>query len=482
MPSHEERATMSAIATPPPPEPTGAAPGGIPLLAELPAELLEEVARGARRLRLPAGRVVIHEGAPGDGLYLLVAGELEVTRRCGGQEVVLAVFGPGALLGEMSLLERSPRSASVRTTRDSELLAIESADFQALLERSPALSSILLRTVLLRLRSTEASLIQHAKLASLGTLTAGLAHELNNPAAALLRGLPQLADALVGLDRGAAAVGGLGLHGELEARLERLAAGAPDPVAAARSAVGGMEAEDRLLDWLEARGVEDPARLAPPLLAGGWTPERLRGLVDGIDGEHVPPALRWLAARCAASTLVEELTRSAAGVSDIVGAVRAHASLGRPSVREQDVAGGIESTLLVLRGRLRDGIEVRRDYAPDLPPVEAYGGELNQVWANLVENAIDAMQGRGTLDLRVAGAEDGVVVQVVDSGPGIPPDVQPRVFDPFFTTKPVGEGMGLGLHIAYQIVRRHRGSIHVDSRPGRTAFTVELPLRLRAEP
>jgi signal transduction histidine kinase len=473
---------MSTLATPPRPEPTSADLRGIPLLAGLPAELLEEVARHARRLRLPAGRVVMREGAPGDGLYLLVEGELEVTRRCGEQEVVLAVFGPGAVLGEMSLLEQSPRSASVRTTRDSELLAVGPADFQALLERSPALSSALLRTVLLRLRGTEASLIQHAKLASLGTLTAGLAHELNNPAAALLRGLPQLADALAGLDRRAAALGGLGLHDELEARLERLAVRAPDPVAAARSAVAGIEAEDRLLDWLEARGVEGPLRLAPPLLAGGWTPARLRELLDGIEGEHVPPSIRWLAARSSASTLVEELARSAAAISDIVGAVRAHASLGRPSVREQDVTAGIESTLLILRGRLREGIEVRRDYAADLPLVEAYGGELNQVWANLVENAIDAMQGRGTLELRAAGAGDRVIVQVVDSGPGIPPDLQPRLFDPFFTTKPVGEGMGLGLHIAYQAVQRHRGSIRVDSRPGRTAFTVTLPVRLPTEP
>jgi signal transduction histidine kinase len=451
----------------------------IPLLAGLPRELLTDVASHTRRLRVPAGQVVMHEGTTGDGLYLLVEGELEVTRRCGEQEVVLAVFGSGAFLGEMSLVEHTPRTASVRTLRDSELLVIEPEDFERLLERSPATALTLLRTVLARLRSTEASLIQHGKLASLGTLAAGLAHELNNPAAALRSGLPHLRDALAELERAAARLGSLGLLSIAEARLE-VPGGAADRPVAAPFGPDAIEAEDRLLDWLEAHGVEHSVRMASPLLLAGWTPAALTEFLEGLDARHVTPVLDWLAVRCAASALIDEMSLSAGAISDIVAAVKAHSALGQPLIREQDVVQGIESALLILGRRLRDGITVLRNFDPMLPRVEAFGAELNHVWANLIENAIDAMRGRGTLELRAAGIGNALIVEVTDSGPGIPSKLRERVFDPFFTTKPIGSGTGLGLHVAYNIVRRHGGTITVESRPGRTTFSVVLPLRIRS--
>jgi signal transduction histidine kinase len=453
---------------------------GLPLLAGLPAEVLADVASHACRLQVPAGKIVMEEGSLGDGLYLLVDGQLEVTRREGNCEVVLAVVGSGAFLGEMSLIEQGPRSASVRTVRDSELLVIGPADFEALIEQSPSTALTLLRTVIARLRSTEASLVQHGKLASLGTLAAGLAHELNNPASALGRGLPRLREAWAELERSAAELGRLGLWSRLEIEMRRRGIAVPAPTAAVPAGLGAIEAEDRLLDFLEARGVEHAARAAPPLAAAGWTPERLDDLLGDLGPSHASAALHWLAARCDALALIEELARSTGAISDIVAAVKAHSALGQSAAHEVDVVRGVESALVVLRYKLGEGITIVRDFAPHLPRVESYGAELNHVWANLIENALDAMQGRGTLRLDAVPIRDGIAVRVTDDGPGIPDGIRARVFDPFFTTKPLGVGTGLGLHIAYHAVNRHGGTIRVESRPGRTTFTVELPLRVRS--
>jgi signal transduction histidine kinase len=323
-------------------------------------------------------------------------------------------------------------------------------------------------------------MIQHARLASLGPLAAGLAHELNNPASALRRGLPQLQDALTELDRCAGRVGELGLGVGPGQALRQSLLAASEPADPPLVGLDLLNAEDRLLDWLGARDVEHASRVAPPLAAAGWDPGRLEVLLAGIEPALATPVLHWLAARCAAAGLIDELTRSAAAISEVVSAVRSHSALGPSAVREHDVVQGIESALVILRGRLRQGVTVVRDFAPEVPRVEAFGAELNHVWSNLIENAIDAMPAGGTLELRTATSAAGISVEVTDHGPGIPEDVRPRIFDPFFTTKPPGVGTGLGLHIVHSTVRRHSGSVRVESRPGRTTFTVRLPLRLPA--
>jgi signal transduction histidine kinase len=455
--------------------------GELPLLAGLSTADLVDLVRRARRLNVPAGEFVIREGTPSDGLYLLLDGELEVTRREGERNVVLAVYGPGVFLGEMSLVEQVPRSASIRSVSDSTLLVIEPAEFYRLLQISPAASATVLRTVVERLRRTEASLIQSAHLASLGTLAAGLAHELNNPAAALQRGLPQLRGVMFELERCAEQIGRLGIQTRLAARLDMLDGIGSTPGSDAAFAMSTQHAEDELLDWLDARGTMHAAALAPSLVAGDWSPARLQQLLDGFDEEHAEPVLRWLAARCAASAVTDELAQSAAAISETVAAVKAHSAPGQSAIRDYDIVEGLESTLVILRGRLREAITVVRDYPASRTRIESFGGELNHVWANLIDNAIDAMAGSGTLELRVHACRDGVAVRVTDHGSGIPEAIQPRIFDPFFTTKPFGAGTGLGLHIAYSIVRRHGGTLEVESRPGRTAFTVELPLRLRRD-
>lgn len=451
--------------------------GNLPLLRDLPVPELERIARVATRRTVPAGDVVMEEGTAGDGLYIVVAGELEVSRREGDAEVVLAIQGPGAFLGEMSLLERTPRSATVRAVRPSELLIIPVPGFHDLLANSPAAGLTLLRTFASRLRSTEAAVRQSAKLASLGTLAAGLAHELNNPTSALARGTLALDPAIDDLDRCARRIGELGLGSELRARLDRM--GGPEGLAyAPRSLAALNRAEDQLTGWLDRRGFDRPVATAGPLALCGWTPDRIEALVGGLNSGQDVAVLEWVAARCATAALAQETRAAASAITDVVEAVKAHTQLGQAPVQTVRVADGLEATLVLLRGRFEPEVEVVRDYEPDLPAIEAYGGELNQVWANLIDNALQAMGDRGTLELRTVARGDGVVVEVVDSGPGILPEVLPRIFDPFYTTKPVGTGTGLGLHVAYTVVRRHGGHLRVTSRPGRTTFTVELPLRL----
>jgi signal transduction histidine kinase len=450
----------------------------LPLLADLPAEDLERIAGLTVRLHVPSGTVVMEEGTEGDGLYIIVDGELEITRREGSSEILLAVQGPGTFLGEMSLMEKAPRNATVRALRPSELLVIPAAEFNAILAASPAAALVLLRTFASRLRSTEASLRQNAKLAALGTLAAGLAHELNNPASALSRSAAALMPAVEELDGCARRIGQLGLGPDLLARLHDLGARGPTGGEAIIEPAALNHAEDELIGWLDERGMGRPVELGPPLAFCGWTPRRLESALLDFPVAAATPILAWLGARCAVMALAHESLTAAGAVSAIVKAVKSNTYPGRAPVQAVDVAEGLDSTLLLFRARLSPGIRVLRDYDPALPRIQAHGGELNQVWSNLVDNAIQALDGEGTIRIRAGAGRDGVTVEVEDSGPGIPADVLPRIFDPFFTTKPFGRGTGLGLHVAYTVVQEHRGAISVSSRPGRTVFTVHLPLRL----
>jgi signal transduction histidine kinase len=452
----------------------------LPLFADLTLADVAQLCRSSRRVHAAPGDLVIEQGAPGDSLYIVLSGELEITRRDEGREVVLATRKAGEAVGEMSLLERAPRSASARAVRPSELMEVSPESFRKVLESSPSTAMTVLRTVAQRLRSTEASLVQSDKLASLGTLAAGLAHELNNPAAAIQRSAQHLRAAFAAWRRRAAELQALELDAGQKARLAELeraiAAGEspqPDDAASARR-------EAQLADELEALGLEDAAEIAPALAAFGWTVERLRSVAGGFAAAQVKPVLQWLGAGLAAQQLVAEIGHSAHAISEIVRAVKSYAYLDQAPVQDADVRVGLEDTLVILRHKLKDGIEVVRDFEAGLPTIEAYAAELNQVWTNLIDNAIHAMNGRGVLELRARRVGRDVEVGIADSGPGIPPAIAGRIFEPFFTTKPQGVGTGLGLHIAHNIVvHRHHGRIDVDSRPGRTEFRVWLPIRMQ---
>ena len=332
-----------------------------------------------------------------------------------------------------------------------------------------------------RQKQAERALAQAERMATLGTLAAGVAHELNNPAAATRRAAEQLREAFAALNEARGRLTdmppeGVTLLAELHSRSEAHARPRAD-----LSSVERSDREVELEEWLDEHDVEDGWDLAPGLVAQGLAAPDLERL-SGLFGESALSAvLAWAVQTHRVHVLSHEIGEGAARISEIVGALKGYSYLGQAPVQAVDVHEGLESTLVIMRNKLKTGIDVVRDYAPDLPAVAAYGSELNQVWTNLIDNAADAIYGQerpfGTLTLRTSRDGDHVVVEIEDDGPGVPEDVQPHLFDPFFTTKEPGKGTGLGLSTTYSIVtEKHRGTIAVDSRPGRTVITVRLPL------
>jgi len=422
-----------------------------PLFGDLsPAELERLVAMGEVQALEP-GALLIREGELADALFVVLAGELEVTKRSGNADVPLDRVGPGSLQGDIAALEGGRRLASVRALTPTEVLRIPVEALRELLTSGPGVAMAIIGTALRRLRTMEAALRGREKLAGLGTLAAGLAHELNNPAAAAVRTAAAIQDALARLERVSAAT---------------LAVRAP---ASAEPPLSALERADRI-DELSAVVGDEAAAAA--LVGAGWTAQALDGQPTG--------AVAWLAADAEVHQLLDELRMAVERISAIVGAVKGYAYLDQAPVQRIDVRRGLEQTLIILRHRLEGGIEVRLDLPDGLPEIEAYGSELNQVWTNLIDNAIDAMAGRGVLEVRAERDPDadGVRIAICDSGPGIPDPVRARLFEPFFTTKPPGKGTGLGLHISHTVVATNGGRIDVASEPGRTCFVVTLPARL----
>jgi signal transduction histidine kinase len=454
----------------------------VPLFAGLSEEDLERLYQMAETISVPAGQLVLQEGDPGDALYVVLDGELEITKRQGGQDILLAVSRAGEFLGEMSLLEQRPRSASVRTLQESRLLVISQAAFQTLLSCSPSAPLRILHTLTSRLRNNESVLMQNEKMAALGTLAAGLAHELNNPSAAIRRSAAQLRDALTKREHLAAELSTLTNDPHQaktisilqEETAKRTTTSVPsDPLSLS-------DQEDELQEWLEDHSVEQAWELAPVLISFGWDRDELERVTEHFSTIQLPVVVQWLGASSSVYGLLEEVGKSAEAISEIVKAVKTYSYLDQAPIQEVDVEEGLENTLVILRPKTKPGISIARDYAEDMPRIEAYGSELNQVWTNIIDNAIDAVRGQGELVLRTYAKDDDViVVEITDNGPGIPPEIQPRIFEPFFTTKAPGVGTGLGLHIAYNIVvHKHHGQIQVASKPGETRFRVTLPIRL----
>ena len=446
------------------------------LFADLGEADFERIHGMAEPVTVAPGDALLEEGTLGDALYLVVSGELEITHKEDGRDVVLASRGPGEFVGELSLLQGAPRSATARARTRTEILAIRRPAFQSLLACSPSATLTILGTVTARLRSTEALLKQQEKMAALGTLAAGLAHELNNPAAAIRRSVEQLGRSANELEGAAGALAGLGLDAARWEAIRAVRGRRRD--GPAMGALQRARAEEGVQTWLEERRIDRSWELAPVLAGAGLGRSELAGLAAPLAAEQLAEVVRWLAAAAEVDALVSEAATSAAAISAIVSAVKTYARLDETPVQDVDVHESIENTLVILKHKL-SGMRVVRELAEDLPRVEAHASELSQVWTNLVDNAVDATGGRGLLTLRTRAGAAGVLVEVEDDGPGIPEAARARVFDPFFTTKPPGSGTGLGLHIVRNIVvDRHGGQIELESAPGRTVFRVRLPLRL----
>ncbi len=454
----------------------------LPFFADLGIKDLEMVCSMAEPITIRPGEFLMREGEPGDACYVVLDGEFEVTKRSGQQEVVIATRGAGEVLGEMSLLDHSPRFASVRALQETHVVMVTHDAFHQLLANSPTAATTMLHTVTSRLRNTEALLRQSEKMAALGTLSAGLAHELNNPAAAAQRSAAQLRDGLTEWQRWAAQLVELSLNHQQTQLVNDLR---PEMIKRAASPVNldpltRSDQESELIDWLEILGLEQSWEVAPTVVSFGWNRADLEKLAQQFTNEEFMVVVRWLAAGCAVYALLNEVSMSTQRISEIVRAVKEYSYLDQAPIQEIDVHEGLKNTLVILQHKLRKkSVNVVTEFARDLPHIEAYGSELNQVWTNIIDNAIDAMPDQGELRLRTERRDNSVEVSICDNGPGIPPEVQSRVFEPFFTTKAPGVGTGLGLHITYNIVQKHHAQIRIDSQPGSTCFHVTLPLLLK---
>jgi signal transduction histidine kinase len=359
------------------------------------------------------------------------------------------------------------------------MLEVDRSHFPAMTRECPAVTTILVHVMLDRARQFTTSDLHDEKMISLGKLAAGLAHELNNPASAVARDATQLERTLGDLTTATRELGTAQLSDAQLRLLNGFRARCRDSAAKGlQSPIDRADSEDAIEDWLRARGAD--SLHAGALAESGVTIAALDELSAMLDASALETAVRWIAADCATQTLLADMKTSASRIYDLVGAVKRYTYMDRSTAAEPiDVAQGLRDTVAVMRSKAREkDCELRLDVAAALPQVRAVGGELNQIWSNLIDNALDAAPRRGHVVVSARAAVNAVVVSVMDDGPGIPADLVDQIFDPFFTTKPVGQGTGLGLDIARRLARRHGGDIEVESRARerRTEFRVALPI------
>ncbi|MEU8224909.1 ATP-binding protein [Kribbella sp. NPDC048915] len=437
---------------------------------------LEELIDGSAEVAIERGVDLFHEGEPADFWWVLVDGAITLHRKIGREDTVMGKMDvPGRWAGGFRAWdEHGLYLASGRGLAEGRVLRVPAVLLRERIDEWFPLAGHLIKGVYGTARAIESTARQRESLITLGALAAGLAHEINNPAAAAARSVSALdtacdtlLSALRSLAEGAATAAQFSALDELRLELGSSTV-APDPVDLA-------DHENRIADWLDDHGVERSWFVAPPLAAAGADVAWCERVAAVLDDDGLGHGLEWVASTLSAATLLGEVKESTRRISELVAAVRSYSQLDRGSIQTIDVTEGIETTLVMLGHKLRDGVEVVREYG-DVPRIDAYAGELNQVWTNLIDNAVDAMNGSGTLRISTRTDGDRVVVAFTDTGPGMPPEVAARAFEPFYTTKDVGKGTGLGLDIAQRIVAEHHGgTIEVTLRPGATTFEVRLP-------
>jgi signal transduction histidine kinase len=458
----------------------------VPLFKGLSEDKLAWISDHGQEIRLEPGTRIASQGDPPDGFYIILEGETGWTRNVGGKNVFVVSLKEGSIFAELIMVLDAPYPTTGHAVTPVRLLKLDASAFWEMLRICPEVLRGILATSVERTGLHESISQKHAKLISLGTMAAGLAHELNNPAAAAARSAQEAREVFRESSARAVKLGSLDMSPE-----ERLfVAGLPEEVAQRTENASELDSlersdrEDEVALWLEDRGIEEAWDLAPTLVGAGLDVEWLDGLEERLSASGaVGDVLRWLASELTGDELLREIRQASARISELVRAVKSYSHMDKSSLKEADVREGLENTLIILGHKLKKGnVEVRREYEEGLPPVCAHGGELNQVWTNLLDNAIDAVEGEGHVGVRAVRDGDRVMVEISDDGPGIPEEIRERIFEPFFTTKEVGKGTGLGLDISYRVVvEKLGGDIRVSSKPGDTRFEVRLPVSPGAE-
>ena len=452
----------------------------LPLFADLSAAESSCLEQGDE-IAVAAGESVAKEGEPADYFHVIVAGEIRVSKTYGSQNVVMAVHAAGKFFGEVSLLLDMPYFVDAQARTACRLLRYSKEQFWSLMRNCPSVSKEILRTMAARLRGLEGFSQRREKLVSLGTMAAGLAHELNNPAAAARRAAADLLTVAGGLPFLACRLNKQQLstdQSDAVAQLLRDLASRPRPTSL--DPLTRADREEELLGWLEQHRIADAWKLTSALVNAGLDRSWLDGVAKHFPQEAIGDVLRWMTGTLALQDLTQQIERSTGRIAELVNAVKAYSYEGRAPVQDVEIHEGLESTLTILSHKLK-GVTLMRDYDRSLPRIPAYGTELNQVWTNLIDNAIDAVNGQGEIRIRTCREDDHLLVEIHDNGPGIPGDVREHLFEPFFTTKGVGKGTGLGLIISYRIVAdRHHGEIEFQSQPGHTVFLTRLPMTRNA--
>ena len=448
---------------------------GVPAFADLPEGQLEWFLSQTEEIALKPEETYIRQGDPAEAMFVVLEGQLQGRGELGGEAVTLPVKA-GDVTGLLPFSRMKQVPITGKAITNSRLLRFPAVRFPELVQRMPELVARLVGMMSDRIREATRVEQQRDRLAGLGKLSAGLAHELNNPASAAKRATSQLRDMLKQIKDASHALGARELTSAQKAEIEKLEASLIQKDGPPPDALTVSTLEDQLDTVLRSHGQNDLWQLSANLARKGATPALLESLFATLDPDTARAALCRISASLEIAGLLNEIESSTSRISDLVRAIKEYTFMDQAPVQNVDIVKSLETTLTIMNHKLKRGVSVERDYHPLPLLVDSFGSELNQVWTNIIDNAVDAMHGSGTLRVRTFRDDNCAVVEIGDTGPGIPADVQPHIFEPFFTTKGVGEGTGLGLDTVQRIVRKHRGNIQVVSKPGDTRFRVSLPM------